>query len=107
LEASDLVSERSQNATNLTFKSLRQDDPDLLPAHLDDRIESCAALCKVHPLFRFRSVGRIKFPVERDEVFLFEFVFRMGDPKGQLAVVGEQEESLGLFVKPADVRKPR
>ena len=46
-------------------------------------------------------------PIERDLIFLFDFITRMGQPLGEIAVVREEEEAFGLGVEAADVEKTR
>ena len=38
---------------------------------------------------------------------MLHLVGRVGQPVGQLAVVGEQQQALGVLVQPADVHQPR
>src|SRR5205823_5080209 len=39
--------------------------------------------------------------------FLFDFVARMGETLGEIAIIGEEKESFSLGVEPADVEETR
>src|SRR6266480_4525527 len=55
---------------------------------------------------QFRSKGRIPLPIQCYFVFLLDLIPRMGEPLGEVAIVGEKNEAFGLRVKTADVEKP-
>src|SRR5947207_14098218 len=55
---------------------------------------------------QFRSKGRIPLPIQCYFVFLLDLIPRMGEPLGEVAIVGEKKEAFGLRVKTADVEKP-
>ena len=54
-----------------------------------------------------QPAGRHRPAVDLDEVLLLDAVARVGDAVGQLAVVGEQQQSLGVGVEPPDGEHPR
>src|SRR6476659_4362230 len=60
-----------------------------------------------HPPQQLWSERRIPRPIERDLVFLLDLVTRMSEALRQIAVVCENQKSLGLGVEPADVEKAR
>ncbi len=45
--------------------------------------------------------------IECDFVFLLDLVARMGEAQGEIAVVGENEQTFALGIEPADVEDPR
>src|SRR5438477_3103911 len=55
---------------------------------------------------QFRSKGRIPPPIQCYFVFLFDLIPRMGEPLGEVAIVGEKNEAFGLRVKTADIEEP-
>ncbi len=48
---------------------------------------------------------RIERFVEEHFIFLLDFVSRMTQPLGERAIVGEQKQSLAVFVQPANIVK--
>ena len=55
---------------------------------------------------QFRSKSWIPLPIQRYFVFLLDLIPRMGEPLGEIAIVGEKNEAFGLRVKTADVEEP-
>src|SRR2546421_525428 len=45
--------------------------------------------------------------IERHFVFLFDFIARVGETLGEIAIVGEEKHPLGLGVEPADIEETR
>ena len=103
----DLISQLVKHATNLPVDSLTQDHAH---ARRPDRLHflhSSALSIEHHPGQQFRSERLIPRAIERHCVFLFNFVARMRQTLCEIAVVRQDEESLGLRVESADIEKAR
>lgn len=106
-ELFDFKSQLVKHATNLPVNSLAQDHPH--PRH-PDRLHffhSRALPIEHDPGQQLRGQGRIPGTIERYLVFFFHFVARMRQALREIAVIGEDQESLGLRVEPADIEEAR
>ena len=54
---------------------------------------------------QFRSKSWIPLPIQRYFVFLLDLIPRMGEPLGEIAIVGEKNEAFALRVKTADIEE--
>ena len=59
------------------------------------------------PSRRRRSAARRRAALDLGEILLLDAEARMGEAVGELAVVGEQQQPLGVGVEPADREHPR
>ncbi len=55
---------------------------------------------------QFRSKSWIPLPIQRHFILLLDLIPRMGEPLGEIAIVGEKNEAFGLRVKTANVEEP-
>ena len=54
---------------------------------------------------KFRRQRWIPQTIEHDFIFLLDLISRMNEALGEVAIVGEKEESFALGVEPADVER--
>ena len=59
-----------------------------------------------NPASQFFGQGWIPESIERHLVFFFYLVARVSEMLGEIAIVGEQKQTLGLRVEPADIEEP-
>lgn len=95
-----------KHPTNLSVDALPQNDSQ--PDRLDgmDPVQPRALTVEHDPLEEFRRQRWIPGTIESDLVFLLDFVTGMGQALREVAVVGQEEEALGLGIEPADVKEP-
>ena len=102
-EALHFVSEVVEHEADLAFEPLFEDHREA-PVGNDGGIR-CAGktLGRFEPADEQGEVLFLERSVQGDEVFLFDLVTRMGEGEGEVAVVGEDEETLAFAVESADV----
>jgi len=106
-ELFDLVSQLVKHATNLPVNALTQDNPHPRHSNCLHLVHACALSIEHHPGQQFWGECGVPGTIERHFVFLFYFVARMRQALRQIAVVGENEESFGLGIEPADIEEAR
>lgn len=96
-----------KHPANLAVDALPQNDSQ--PDRLDrmDSVQPRALTVEHDSLEEFRRESRIPGTIESDLVFLLDFVTGMGQALREVAVVGQEEEALGLGIEPADVKEAR
>ena len=102
-----LIPQLVKHATDLPVDSLTQDHPD---ARHPDRLhflDSGALSIEHHPGQQLRREPWLPGAIKCHFVFFFNFVTRMRQVLGEIAVVGEDEQSFGLRVEPADIEEAR
>jgi len=101
------VADFVKHPANLPVNSLPQNDPQ--PSRLEriDFLEARALAVEHHAAKQLRRERSIPGMVKRDLVFLFDFITRMSQPLGEIAVVGEKEQPFRLGIEPADIEESR
>ncbi len=76
--------------------------PSLLIAEWADLLGNHPLTFNRHTASQFFQYSRWRMAVDQRFVFLLQFIARMGDTKGDIAIIGEQQQPGGLAVKPSD-----
>ena len=105
-EMFDSIIERFKHATNLPVDSLPQDDAQAHRADGMKPFDSRPFTVEKNSFRYFRSQRRVPSAVQRHFIFLVDLVTRMGESLGEIAIVGDQKQSLGLSVESTDVEEP-
>jgi hypothetical protein len=91
----------------LAFDALGEDDAQFDGVEDFEEVHFGSAAFDVETAEEFFAVGGIEGFVEGDLVFLLNFEARMGQGEGEIAVVGEDEESLTFLIEASDMEGAR
>ena len=106
-EAFHVVADFVKHPANLAVDSLTQNDPQSSGLERVNPFQAGTLAVERHAFEELRRERRIPRTVNRDFVFLLDFVTRVGEALREIAVVGEEKKAFGLGVEPANVEKPR
>ena len=95
-----------KHPANLPVDSLLQDDAQPGRADRLQPGEPGAFAFKKNPLEQLPRMLRIPAPIDCDLVFLLHFVARMSEVLREIAVAGQEKETFGLGIEPADIEEP-
>jgi hypothetical protein len=96
-----------KHPANLAVDALSQNDSQSDRLDRMDSVQPRALTVEHDSLEEFRRQRRIPGTIESNLVFLLDFVPGMGQALREVAVVGQEEEALGLGIEPADVKEAR
>ena len=102
-----LVSDLVKHPANLPVDSLPEDNPEPRRFNRVHHIDARSLPIEHHAAGQFGGERRIPRAIQGYLIFLFDFVARMGQTLREVAVVGQEQQSLSLSVEPADTEKPR
>lgn len=101
------VTDREQHPSNLAVESLSQNHPQTRRTDRVDEIDPSTLPIEDDSALKLDCQDGIPRLIERDFVLLFDFVTRMREPLGKVAIVGQDEQPLALRVEPSDVKETR
>jgi hypothetical protein len=104
-EAFYFVANFVKHAPNLPVQSLLEHNAQASWAELLDADEFCPFTVEENPGAQFFGEFRLPEFVENDFVFLFDLRPWVGQVLREIAVAGQEQESFGLRVEPADVEE--
>jgi len=102
-----LVSDLVKHPANLPVDALPEDNPEPRRFNRVHLIDSRSLPIEHHAAGQFGRERRVPGTIQGYFIFFFDFVARMGQTLREVAVVGQEQKSLGLSVEPADIEKPR
>lgn len=102
-----LITDLVKHPTNLPVDALPEDDPEPRRFNRVHLIDSRTLPIEHHAAGQFGRERRIPGTIQGYFIFLFDFVAGMGQTLREIAVVGQDQETLGLGVETADIEKPR
>src|SRR4051812_18334347 len=102
-----LVTDFVKHSANLAVDSLSENDAEMSGFDRTQNIDSRSLTVEHDPFQKFWCERGVPRPIERYLVFLLDLVARMGEPLGEVAVVGEKKKTFGLGIQPPDVEQPR
>ena len=106
-ESLNVIAHFVKHPADLAIDSLAQDH--VQPRRLDrkDLFQTRSLAVQDDASKQLRRKRCIPWPINGDLVFLFDFVTRVSEALGEIAVVCEDEESFALRVEAADIEEPR
>jgi hypothetical protein len=105
-ETLHFIADLVKHAADLAVQALSENDAEASRPDLLEMGEPGALAIEENAVEEFLAALRIPAAIERNLVFLFYLVARMGKMLGEIAVAREEQETLGLGIEPADVEEP-
>jgi len=105
------MSDRCHHSANLPFPALAENQSQLgnvVPrSSLKDFVGAQQLAFTSHSLEQAYDLSVLQFPLDLYQIGLAYLVTGVGQPQAKSAVVGEQQQSLGVLVEPPDREQPR
>src|ERR1043166_2605449 len=102
-----VISDGSKHPANLSLDSLQQYNAQKRRRHGMKLRNSRSLPIERNSAQQFRRERGVPWPIQCHLVFLLDFVARMRETLGKLAVICEEKQTLGLCVQAPDVEQPR